>query len=196
MTTSRGADAISFLNDLTSLRQIADVTTRNGKPIALEEGLGLALGRFEKACLSGRKIMFVGNGGSAAIASHMAVDYTKAGGLRALAFNDSSFLTCFGNDLGYENVFAEPIRHFAQKGDIVVAISSAGRSPNILRGAVAGRKAGCGVITLSGFAANNPLRKLGDLNLYVSSDSYGIVEVSHLSLLHSILDERVRTRAS
>ena len=78
--------------------------------------------------------MFVGNGGSAGIASHLAIDFSKNGGLRSLAFNDASALTCLGNDLGYENVFAKQIDFHARAGDLLIAISSSGRSAEHPRG--------------------------------------------------------------
>ena len=81
---------------------------------------------------AGNKIIFIGNGGSAGIASHLAIDFSKNGGLRALAFNDPSALTCLGNDLGYENVFAKQLEFHARPGDLLIAISSSGTSPNIL----------------------------------------------------------------
>ncbi len=170
-----------------------NVTTRDGAPVGIEAGLGAALELIEQSCRAGGKILFIGNGGSAAIASHQAVDYWRNGGLAALAFNDASLLTCISNDFGYERVFAEPIVRFAREGDVLVAISSSGRSANILNGVEAARKADCRVITLSGFSSDNPLRALGDLNFYVPSDSYGIVEITHLSLLHGVLEERMRS---
>ena len=191
-----GKLAISFLVDLTSARQDAVVTLRGGVPLELRAGLGAAVDMVEDACFAGNKAIFIGNGGSAAIASHQAVDYWKNGGLAALAFNDASLLTCIANDFGYERVFAEPIERFARDGDVLVAISSSGRSPNILRGVAAGRKTGCRVMTLSGFDPSNPLRGAGDLNFYVPSHSYGIVEVTHLSLLHAILEDSMLSRAA
>ena len=82
-----------------------------------------------------------------------------------------------------------PMARFAKEGDLVLAISSSGKSPNILNGVTAAKKAGCRVITFSGFLANNPLRSMGDLNFYVPSRAYGLVEVSHLLLIHAILRE-------
>ncbi len=76
----------------------------------------------------------------------------------------------------------------AEGEDVLVAISSSGRSENILRGVEAARGKGCEVITMSGFTSDNPLRKTGRLNFYVPSDSYGYVEISHLTLCHCILD--------
>ena len=133
-------------------------------------------------------MIFIGNGCSAAIASHMAIDYTKNGGIRAMAMNDGSALTCLSNDLGYENVFAKQLEMHARQGDLLVAISSSGSSENILPAVGTARERGCAVITLSGFSPNNPLRQMGDLNLYVPSGEYGFVEVTHLSLCHAMLD--------
>jgi len=136
----------------------------------------------------GNKLMFIGNGGSAGITSHLATDFSKNGGLRATAFNDGAVLTCIGNDFGYEHVFAKQIEWHGRAGDLLLAISSSGKSANILKGARAARERGCGVVTLSGFAEDNPLRLAGDVNFYVRSSFYGFVEVAHLALLHAILD--------
>ncbi len=160
------------------------------------EGRGLALGCVFRAVIelardahaAGNKLIFIGNGGSAAIASHMAIDYTKNAGLRALAFNDSAALTCLANDLGYAQVFAHQIDMHARPGDLLVAVSSSGASPNILAGVAAARAKRCAVVSFSGFRPDNPLRALGDYNLYVASAEYGFVEVAHLALNHAILD--------
>jgi D-sedoheptulose 7-phosphate isomerase len=136
----------------------------------------------------GNKLMFIGNGGSAGITSHLATDFSKNGGLRATAFNDGAVLTCIGNDFGYEHVFAKQIEWHGRAGDLLLAISSSGRSANILKGARAARERGCGVVTMSGFGEDNPLRLAGDVNFYVRSSFYGFVEVAHLALLHAILD--------
>lgn len=135
----------------------------------------------------GLRVIFVGNGGSAAIASHMAIDYSKNGGVRALALNDPAALTCLANDFGYEQVFAKQIEYQAQSGDVAVLISSSGKSRNMLFAAQSARSAGCLVITLSGFDRDNPLRKLGEVNFYVPSRDYGVVEISHLAILHSMV---------
>jgi D-sedoheptulose 7-phosphate isomerase len=137
---------------------------------------------------AGNKIMFVGNGGSAGIASHLAIDYSKNGCLRAMAFNDAAALTCLSNDLGYDKVFSEQIALHARPGDLLVAISSSGASGNILNAVRAARAAGAAVVTLSGFTPDNPLRQAGDINFYVRSDAYGFVEVAHLALCHAVLD--------
>ena len=132
--------------------------------------------------------MFIGNGGSAGIASHCAIDYSKNGGIRSTAFNDGAALTCLGNDLGYENVFAKQIDLHARPGDLLMAISSSGKSMNILKAVDIARERGCAVFTFSGFSPDNPLRTFGDLNFFVDSPEYGFVEISHLALIHSLLD--------
>lgn len=134
------------------------------------------------------KIMFIGNGGSAAIASHMAIDFQKNGGLKTMAFNDAAALTCLGNDLGFENIFAHSISMHAQRNDMVVAISSSGESPDIRRGIQAALDAKCTVVTLTGFSPTNTLRALGHMNFYVPASNYGLVETAHQAILHAILD--------
>ena len=174
---------------LSSLKMMLDeilVTDSKRKDVPLDEGLDLAV----QMILADRrkKVMFIGNGASSSIASHMAADFWKNAGVCATAFNDSAMLTCISNDCGYENVFSKPIKMFAQSGDVLMAISSSGNSENILRGAQSARDRGCSVISFSGFKAENPLRGMGDLNFYVPAQSYGPIEVIHHALCHCIVD--------
>ncbi|MDP6342627.1 MAG: SIS domain-containing protein [Alphaproteobacteria bacterium] len=136
----------------------------------------------------GGKLMIVGNGGSATIASHMAEDFSKNGGVPTLAFNDGAMLSALANDEGYEQVFARQIEFFGAAGDLLIAISSSGNSANIVNAVAAARDRGCGVLTMSGFGPDNQLRRLGDFNIYVPSGEYGFVEVVHLALVHALLD--------
>jgi len=186
-----GAAAAEFLADVARARASTIVTFGDDPRVAsLVRGLGAASRIIGDAGAAGAAMYLVGNGGSAAIASHQAVDFTKNGGLRALAFNDPAFLTCFANDHGYENVFAEPLARFAKAGDVLVAISSSGASKSILNAVAVARAAGCRVLGFSGFAPANPLRAVGDVNFYVPSSSYGVVEVTHLALVHSLAEAR------
>ncbi len=164
------------------------VTDGGGVSVGLEDAVDFVIRTAIETHARGGKLMFVGNGGSSAIASHMSIDYWKNGGLRSLAFNDAALLTCLSNDYGYEHVFEKPIRMFASDRDLLVAISSSGKSANILRAADAARELGCHVVTLSGFGEDNPLRQKGHLNFYLPSQSYGFVELTHLSICHCILD--------
>ncbi|MCQ8782836.1 D-sedoheptulose-7-phosphate isomerase [Mangrovibrevibacter kandeliae] len=188
-SAGRSPDAYrGYVAALARLLDEAKVTDRNEGTVAIGEAV-LLMAREMRACHArGRRILFVGNGGSAGICSHLATDFSKNGGMRASAFNDGAVLTCLGNDYGYEHVFAKQIEWHAAAGDVLVAISSSGRSANILNAVAAARARDCVVYTLSGFKPDNPLRTLGDLNIFVDSPEYGFVEVGHLAILHSVLD--------
>jgi D-sedoheptulose 7-phosphate isomerase len=147
------------------------------------------------AKLSHKQFFFVGNGGSAAIASHMAADWMKNGNMKAMCFNDGAALTCLGNDLGYERTFSVPVHRFGTSGDVLFAISSSGQSQNIIEAASTARKLNMCVVTLTGFKASNPVRLIGSFNFYVPSNKYGVVEISHLAILHSLLDEVIADAA-
>ena len=185
--------AENFYRDLAQYVGGIRVTDGAGEQMEFFRGIEAVTGMIRS--LGGdRKLMFIGNGGSAAISSHMAVDFWKNGGIRAVAFNDSSLLTCVGNDCGYGNIFEKPIGMFADAGDILVAISCSGRSENVLLGVTAARAKGCKVVTLSGFDHGNPLSSMGDYNFYVPSHSYGPVEIIHHSICHCIFDTIMREK--
>jgi D-sedoheptulose 7-phosphate isomerase len=134
------------------------------------------------------KVILVGNGGSASIASHVSIDFTKAANIRSINFNEASLLTCFANDYGYENWASNALNFYADSNDIAILISSSGQSKNIINAADKAKKIGLPIITLSGFLESNPLRKMGDVNLWVNSSEYNIVESVHQIWLLSIVD--------
>ena len=179
-----------YFDTLANAIRETKVTDRASKSLPLEAGCEWVRTAARETHNAGNKIMFVGNGGSAGIASHLAIDFSKNGGLRALAFNDHSALTCLGNDLGYESVFAKQLDFHARTGDMLVAISSSGRSPNILEAVKVARGRDCKVVTYSGFTEDNDLRQTGDVNFFVhaNKNEYGFVEVAHLALCHAVLD--------
>lgn len=177
-----------YFKELAGLYREFQVNDGEGKPVSITEGIDWVAERLDKLKQQERKAIFIGNGGSASVASHQAVDYWRNGGVPAIAFNDGALLTCVSNDFGYEEVFSKPIATFAQKGDILFAISSSGESKNIISAALKAREMGCTVITLSAFKSNNPLRQIGDLNFYVPTMSYGFAEISHLCICHCIID--------
>jgi D-sedoheptulose 7-phosphate isomerase len=178
----------SYIQTLAARVRETRVTDGDGAEVDSDAAVTRAGAMARAAHAAGNKLMFIGNGGSAGICSHMATDYSKNGGMRSLAFNDGAFLTCLGNDFGYEHVFAKQIEFHGRESDLLIAISSSGQSPNILNAVAAARRQKAAVITLSGFSADNPLRKLGDLNFYLADSNYGFVEVGHLTLLHAVLD--------
>jgi len=136
----------------------------------------------------GKKVIIAGNGGSAAIASHISVDLTKSAKIRSTNFNEADLITCFANDYGYERWLEEAIESFADRHDAVILISSSGQSKNIINAAKKAKKMGLGVVTLSGFDRNNPLRQIGDINFWVDSRVYNIVESVHNIWLSAIVD--------
>jgi len=136
----------------------------------------------------GCKMMLAGNGASASIASHFALDFTKQAKVRSISFNDSSFITAYGNDYGYENWVMKAVEHHGQEGDAVMLISSSGRSPNVVKAAEQAKDMGIPVVTLTGFEPDNRLRSRGDINFWVDSRSYNIVESVHAFWLAAACD--------
>ena len=134
-------------------------------------------------------IIMIGNGGSNAICSHIAQDYTKMLGKRAIAFSDASRLTCYINDFGMENAYERFISDFETIDTLVILISSSGNSKNILNCAEHCKVENIPFIILTGFDTMNELRKnyatYADLDMHVASNSYGVVECVHQIFLHT-----------
>jgi D-sedoheptulose 7-phosphate isomerase len=179
---------MEYFQDLSWLFKKIKVSNKEGRAIPLAKAFSRTVNLIFKQRKKGNKIILIGNGGSASIASHISTDFLKNTKTPALTFNDASLITCLSNDLGYEYIFAQPIEMLAKKGDILFAISSSGKSKNILHGVGKARQKGCFIVTLSGFKGNNPLKKLGDINFYVPSLSYGFVEIAHLAICHLLVD--------
>ena len=143
----------------------------------------------------GKKILIFGNGGSAAISSHFSVDLTKNAGLRCINCNEADLITCFANDYGFERWVEKAVDFYGDAGDLLIVISSSGSSENMLNGVKAARNGNFrAVVTLSGFAENNPLRQLGDINLWVNSSAYNFVENNHQIWLLAIVDLIIGSR--
>ena len=178
----------SYYETLRQLTQCIAVTDKTGRNLAVQSGFEKSIRLITVCRKHGGKLMFIGNGASASISSHIAVDFWNHTNIKAIAFNDSSLLTCISNDYGYEQVFVKPIEMFADKGDMLIAISSSGKSANILRAVETAKSKGVKVITLTGFSEHNPLRKSGDINFYVPADRYSHIEIMHHSICHYVLD--------
>lgn len=133
-------------------------------------------------------IFLIGNGASASMASHLAADLAKNAKVHTEVFSDLSLITAISNDMGYARVFSEPLACRAKKGDMLVAISSSGKSANILAAAAVAKRTKLSVVTLSAMAANNPLRRAGTLNIYVAGQTYGYAESCHAVVLHHWMD--------
>ncbi len=144
------------------------------------------------AIRSGKSILACGNGGSAAIINHMACDMNKGiaadTALRPRFLSlcgEPSLLTATANDYGYDRAFDLPLSLWMQPGDLLLAVSSSGNSPNILRALEFTKSIGNRSILLCGFSGGKGLA-LADVPIHVPSDNYGIVEDVHQMLLHAI----------
>ena len=180
-----------YCETLSGLNRAVEITCGDGRRIEPNTA-------FEQLCTltratqdAGGKLCFVGNGASATMASHFALDFSKNGKCPALAFNDIAFLTAIGNDLGYDQVFAMPLRSFLNPHDILITISSSGQSPNILSAIQVAKTKNSRIVTYSGLIENNASRVSGDINFYLPARTYGMVESGHHILLHAWLDKLV-----
>ena len=160
----------------------------SGDKLGTGVGVERILEELHRTKESGKGVFIVGNGGSAAVASHAATDFLNKGELRASTLHDPAILTCMTNDYGYEDAFARILSTVARKGDMLFAISSSGQSVNIHNVAKRMQEIEGTTISLSGFQGDNPLCLLGDLNFWIDSGDYGFVEMGHLFLLHHIAD--------
>ncbi len=166
-----------------------EVTDHAGTALTPGEGVARWVAATRVTQERGGQLYIIGNGGSAGMASHMAADACKNGHLRAFAFNDASLLTSISNDLAYDQVFSLPLQRLGRTGDLVVAISSSGNSPNIVRALETSRELGLESITLTGMRADNRARTLGTVNFYVDAPRYGWIESAHQVILHHWFDQ-------
>lgn len=135
-----------------------------------------------------KKLYIIGNGGSAGVAAHAVTDFFNVAKLCATTLHESSLLTCMANDFGYENAYAIMLSQLLNQGDVLIVISSSGNSMNMRNAATVANEKGAYVVTLTGFSAENPLRNLGHLNIWLDSNDYGFIEVGHQFILHNIAD--------
>jgi D-sedoheptulose 7-phosphate isomerase len=166
---------------------------------AVEQAIQAIIGAFDNK----RTVFTCGNGGSATTASHMAADLGKNSAmpgkerLRVIGLADNmSWFSALGNDLGYENVFVEQLANFVQSGDVLIAISASGNSPNVVKAAEYARAHGAKVIGLVGFKGGK-LKEIADISVHSRIEDYGPVEDCHLMLDHIFVEAlREHIRAS
>jgi len=170
----------NYLQDFIELLEPNDGTT---------EELVKIRNLLQEISSSNKKVLIFGNGGSAAIASHFSVDLTKNAKLRCVTFNEASLITCFANDYGFEHWAEKAVDFYGDEGDLLIVISSSGQSQNMINAVKAARSGNFqSVVTMSGFLEDNPLKKLGDVNLWVNNKSYNFVENIHQIWLLAITD--------
>ena len=181
------SDEYTFMEEALQFQTIlekAEFTVHDGSSLGCAEGIQKNLGMLESLRDRGGNLFLVGNGGSAGVVSHILTDFINVNKLNARTLHESSLLSCMSNDYGYENSFSEPLTTLAREKDLLIAVSSSGQSKNICNAVKSIKKAGGEAITLSGFGEDNPLRSMGDLNIWLDSTSYGLVEIGHLFYLH------------
>lgn len=181
-------DYAPYVDGITRALQSVVVTDRSGTKLDIDEAIDMLCLQVAELKEQRRHMYLCGNGASASMASHLCVDWLKNAGVRATVFTDSAIITAYANDTGYDNSFAGPLRQLAHPGDLLVAISSSGSSPNVVAAIAAARELGLLVATLTGFRESNPARAMGDVNFYVPADTYGVTECSHQVILHAWLD--------
>jgi D-sedoheptulose 7-phosphate isomerase len=177
---------ISELIDRLEHTEIWEKTDR--KCDSYDSGMMLLMEKFTRHKENHTQLFFIGNGGSSAIASHMTADFMKNGGMNTYSLYDNAVTTCMGNDYGYEYIFSRPMEFLVHENDLVVAISSSGNSKNILNAIETAKNRKATVITFTGFQPDNKSKQLGDINVYVPSEKYGIVESIHNLILQQIVD--------
>ena len=176
----------SYLEDLSDLLKPSDVIINE---LIQVRDLLLEVNNNNK------KILIFGNGGSAAIASHFSVDLTKNAGIRCVNYNEADLITCFANDYGFERWVEKSVDFYGDEGDLLIVISSSGSSKNMLNGIKAARNGNFNaVVTFTGFTKDNPLRQLGDINLWVESKAYNFIENIHQIWLLAVVDLIIGSR--
>lgn len=168
------------------------VTDRRGQELRREAGFRLWCEWTLSARTAGGCVFLVGNGASAAMASHTAADVGKGARVHTQVLTDAALMTAVANDVSYEDVFAEPIGWSMKTGDLLVAISSSGDSPNVGRAVARARERGGRSVTLTAMSPDNRARGLGDLNFWLPAESYGLAETTHAAILHHWVDRLLR----
>ena len=188
MALKPGTSPSGYFSTFARLFEQVEITTRDSGALPVDAGMDAAIKLILSLKDSRGKAMVIGNGGSAAIASHMHNDLSKAVRVRAMVFNEPPLLTALANDDGYHTVFHTPLKLWADKDDVLVAVSSSGESDSIVDAARLCVERGCRVLTFSGFKPANRLRQMGDVNIYVPSPEYGFVEMAHSVIGHCMTD--------
>ncbi|MCP4606294.1 MAG: SIS domain-containing protein [Proteobacteria bacterium] len=160
-----------------------------GNDIETEDAFNIWTDLTSAARKSRRTVYLIGNGASASIASHISADLAKNAHVHTEVFSDLSLITAISNDMGYKEVFAEPLRRRMVPGDMLFCISSSGESENVIHAAKTAICLGGHVTTISAMDCNNTLRNSGMLNFYVPADTYGLAETCHAAILHHLVDQ-------
>ena len=186
--------ANKYINYFADTLKNTKITNEKSEGIDINAGFSNLCRSTNEIKENGAVLYFVGNGASSNMSSHYAIDFLKNAGCRANCFTDDAFLTAIGNDIGYDQVFALPLKSFLKKSDCLIAISSSGNSPSILEAIKIAESVDCKIVTFTSMSENNKSRKLGNINFYVPAKTYGFAESAHHVLLHCWLDQFMKVK--
>lgn len=178
-----------YLKKMVDILYDSTISNKNNEKLDWEYGFEEVVQMFADTKEKDGHLFFVGNGGSAAIAEHMTADFIKNGRMKTVSIVGNALTTCMSNDYGYEYAFSNPLEMLMKEGDMLVAISSSGNSKSIVNAINVAREKRSSVVTLSGFRKDNVISSMGDMNIYVPIEHYGIVESIHNLLLQQVVDE-------
>lgn len=180
---------MDYLEELIRCLHSVQIYNQDGESCGdYDESMDKLVELFSDIKAGGKQVFFIGNGGSAAIASHMTADFMKNGGMKTYSLYDNSVTTCMGNDYGYEYIFSRPLEFLGNEGDLLVAISSSGNSQNIVNAVQVAKEKKMKIITLSGFQRENRINGMGIYNVHVPANHYGMVESIHNLMLQQVVD--------
>ena len=137
------------------------------------------------------KILVFGNGANISNSAHFATDMTKNGKVNVQVFNDPNLITCFSNDYGFENWIKKTIEYYGNANDLVILLSASGESKNLINAAKYCKSKKIHTASICGFKKNNSLSKFCELNLWINSKSYNLIEICQISILSSIIDKKI-----
>jgi len=182
-------DWIGYADAIASALRGLLVTDREGRDIQTADGFAHWVAMTHDTDARGGQLFMIGNGGSAGMASHMVTDALTNGRLRAIAMTDPTLLTATANDLSFDDVFAVQVERLGRAGDLLIALSCSGNSPNIVKAMDAARSHGLQTVTVTAMKADNTCRARGDLNFYVPLARYGLAQSAHQIILHYWFDQ-------
>ena len=180
--------ASSYFNDVSKAILGTIATGGSAEVLELDEALGLWVDAAKDTRDKRGTAFFIGNGASASMAEHISSDSFKNADLLTYTCSETAQITAVANDFSYEDVFSYRIGKTLSEKDMLIAISSSGNSPNVVKAVKTARELGVFVVTVTGMSAENKARAFGNLNFYVPLDTYGMVESAHAMLLHCWLD--------
>lgn len=178
----------NYINSFAEILGHTAITGSTGLPLTDQEAFDQAVHGLTEIRQQHGTVYLIGNGGSSGIISHAAIDLLNKGHFKAFPVTDNSLLTCLANDYGYENVFLTTLQKSATQRDALIAVSSSGQSPSIVKAATWAKEHGLFVITFSGFSEQAALRSCGHVNFWLNATNYGKVETGHALLLHILTD--------